>query len=88
MNVPAIIFGGLTGFTAIATVWFGTETILLATGHEPITWYVRNYTSWHLGVFAVAIALAGVALGAGAAHFWWDAPAMASARAALAARLR
>ena len=72
MNVPAILFGGLAGFALIALVWFSAETILLATGHEPITWYVRNYTSWHPGVFVLVATLLGFALGAGLAHFVWD----------------
>ena len=82
MNVPAIVFGGIAGFSAIATVWFTVETILLATGREPITWYVRNYTSWHPGVFVVVVGLVAFGLGAGAAHFIWD-----NVRAALTARL-
>lgn len=84
MNVPAIVFGGLTGFAAIATVWFAVETVLLVRDPaHPITWYVRNYTSWHPGVFVVVVGLVAFGLGAGASHFVWDA-----VRPALIARLR
>lgn len=72
MNVPALLFGGLAGFALIALVWFTAETILLATGGQPITWYVRNYTSWHPGIVVLVAALLGFALGAALAHFVWD----------------
>lgn len=71
-SVPALLFGGLTAMTAVATGWFGVETYLLATGKRPITWYVRNEASWHPGWTAVVLALAGFAVGAGATHFAWD----------------
>lgn len=72
MNVPAIVFGGLAGFALIACVYFTIETILLVTGQQPITWYVRNLTSWHPGVAVLVVAVIAFALGAGIAHFVWD----------------
>lgn len=73
MNVPAIVFGGLAGVSAVATVWFAVETVLLIRDPEhAITWYVRNYTSWHPGVFSVVIALLAFTFGAAVAHFVWD----------------
>lgn len=72
LNVPAIVFGGLAGITAIATVYFVVETVLLLSGAQPITWYVRNMTSWHPGVAVVVVALIAFVLGAGISHFVWD----------------
>lgn len=83
MNVPAIIFGGLAGISAVAAVWFVVEAVLLATGQQPITWYVRNAVSWHPGITVLVVALLGFALGAGVTHFAWD-----GMRSALLARLR
>jgi succinate dehydrogenase/fumarate reductase cytochrome b subunit len=83
LNVPAIVFGGLAGISAVATVYFVVETVLLLTGQQPITWYVRNLTSWHPGVAVLVVALLAFGLGAGISHFVWDA-----ARNALVAHLR
>jgi hypothetical protein len=82
-HVPAILFGGLAGVSAIATAWFATEAFLLWTGQQPITWYVRNLTSWSPGWTILVVLLIGFAAGAGVTHFVWD-----GVRSALAAKLR
>lgn len=72
-NRPAVeLFAGLGIIAAVATYWFGRETVMLARSERPYTWYSRNFLSWHpwkviLGIFGV-----GVALGAAITHFVGD----------------
>ena len=58
--------------TVIAiALWF--ETWLLATGHEPLTWYTRRVENSFPGAAMFGIGLIMVVIGALFAHFVWDA---------------
>jgi hypothetical protein len=71
-RIPAVLFGGLAGIALVATVWFAIEAVLLWTGQQPITWYVRNYISWQPGAVILVVALLAFTLGAAVTHFSWD----------------
>ena len=71
-NVPALLFGGLAVVFGVFSVWMGREAVLLRRGRKPITWYTRNYASWHPGWASLVIALIGFAVGSGVTHFVWD----------------
>lgn len=72
LNVPVLLFAGLTGMAAITTAWFGLETFLLTKKKNPITWYVRNAISWHPYKTAAVTTLTGLAVGAAVTHFVAD----------------
>jgi hypothetical protein len=72
VSIPAVLFGGMAGFCIIAAVWFTVEAVLLWRKEKPITWYIRNVTSWHPSIAIFVIAGIGFAAGAGITHFVLD----------------
>ena len=72
VNVPAIVFGGLSIIFALFSAWMAVETYLLVRGEHPITWYVRNYVSWHLGWAFFVVVIVSLAVGMGITHFVFD----------------
>jgi hypothetical protein len=67
INASSLFFGAATLASIALTVLLTFETWALATGHQPITGYVRHAVeNYPKGAFVVAIAL-GMLLG----HFFW-----------------
>jgi hypothetical protein len=67
-----ILFGGLSIVGAVATAWFIVETDLLEDREAPITWYTRNFLSWHPVAATAGACIATAALTAAVVHFVAD----------------
>ena len=71
-RVPALLAAAATVILATVTGLVALETWLLATGHQPVTWYtlcaVGAYPLWSYAV--VGLISGGIA--ALGAHFFWS----------------
>jgi hypothetical protein len=70
--VPVLLFGGLSVISAVLTAWFMVETNLLERRQPPITFYTRNFLSWHPWFAGVGSYLLGAASAAAVVHFVAD----------------
>lgn len=70
--VPMILFGGLSVISAVLTAWFLIEADLLEDGKPPMTWYSRNYLSWHPWIAGFGSFVLGAAGAAAVVHFVAD----------------